>query len=130
VQYLLDTDWVAEYLRGTPQFVQALKDRKPDGLAISVITLAELFSGVSRSTDRDKAEREVRRVISEMLVLGIDETICRRWGEEDARLTLAGQKIGDLDLFIAATALARDLTLCTQNRKHFERVKNLKLISL
>ena len=130
MQYLLDTDWVAEYLRGTPRFVQAIRERQADGLAISVITLAELFSGVARSTDREKAEREVRRILSEVRVLGIDEAICRLWGEEDARLTLAGEKTGDLDLFIAATALTHSLILCTQNRKHFERVENVKIFSL
>ena len=69
-------------------------------------------------------------MLSEVQVLGVDEAIARAWGEEDARLTLAGQKIGDIDLFIAATALAHNLTLCSQNRKHFERVKGLKIESL
>lgn len=63
-------------------------------------------------------------------MLGIDEAVARAWGDEDARLTLAGQKIGDLDLFIAATALAHNLTLCSQNRKHFEQVPGLKVVSL
>ena len=38
-------------------------------------------------------------------------------------------KIIDLpDLFIAATALVNDLPLATLNKKHFERIENLKLI--
>ncbi len=130
MQYLLDTTWLAEYLRGNPKFTQAIRERRAEGLGMSIVTLAELLSGVARSTDREKAEREVRRVLSEVQVLGIDEGIARIWGEEDARLTLAGTRIGDLDLFIAATALAGDLTLCTQNRKHFERVRGLKIVSL
>ena len=128
--YLLDSTWLVEYLRGDPKFVQAIRERQPDRLAMSIVTLAELYSGVARSTDRAKAEREVQRVVSQVAVLGIDDTIARIWGREDARLTLAGQKIGDVDLFIAATALAHDLTLCSQNRKHFERVPGLKLVSL
>lgn len=130
MEFLLDSTWLVEYLRGNTRFVQAVQERKPAGLAMSVVTLAELFSGVARSTDRERAEREVRRIISEVRILGLDEAVARAWGEEDARLTLAGQKIGDLDLFIAATALAHNLTLCSQNRKHFGRVAGLKVVSL
>jgi predicted nucleic acid-binding protein len=130
MQYLLDTTWLAEYLRGNPKFVQAIQQRRADGLAMSVVTLAELFGGVARATDREKAEREVQRLVSQVQVLGIDERIARVWGEEDARLTMAGQKIGDFDLLIAATAIASGLSLCTQNRKHFERVEGLKILSL
>jgi tRNA(fMet)-specific endonuclease VapC len=130
VEFLLDSTWLVEYLRGNARYVQAIQERRTAGLAMSVVTLAELFSGVARSTDREKAEREVRRILSEVQVLGLDEAVARAWGEEDARLTLAGQKIGDLDLFIAATALAHKLTLCSQNRKHFERVPGLRMVSL
>ena len=72
----------------------------------------------------------MRRVLSEVQVLGVDETVARAWGEEDARLTQAGQKIGDVDLFIVATALAHGLTLCAQNRGPFERVQGLKIESV
>ena len=40
-----------------------------------------------------------------------------------------GQLIPDLDLLIAATALAHDLTLVTRNRHHFERIPDLRLHS-
>jgi len=130
VEYLLDTDWIAGYLRATPTFVQAIDGRRAGGLAMSVVTLAELFSGVSQSSQPAKAEDQLRRFARGVQILGIDERIARTWGEQDAHLTRVGKKIGDVDLFIAATALAHNLTLCTQNRKHFERVKNLKLFSL
>jgi tRNA(fMet)-specific endonuclease VapC len=94
MEYLLDTNWVAEYLRGRAAVVRAIDDRRGAGLAISVVTLAEVFSGITRA------------------------------------LSASGTHIGDLDLFIAATTLAHGLTLCTQNRKHFERIIGLKLLSV
>lgn len=129
MQYLLDTTWAVEYLRGRPAFVVAVDERRARGLALSFVTLAELFSGVARSTDA-KAEKMLRRFLRGVRLVGVDEGICRIWGEEDARLSRGGERIGDLDLFVAATALARDLTVCTQNRKHFERVRNLKIESV
>ncbi len=130
MQYLLDTDWIAGYLRASPAFVQAIDDRRPAGIAMSVVTLAELFSGVSQSSRPAKAEEQLRHFARGCQILGIDERIARIWGEEDARLSLAGQKIGDVDLFTAATARAHGLTLCTQNRKHFERIGRFKIESV
>lgn len=46
MQYLLDTDWITGYLRASQAFVKAIDDRRAAGIAMSVVTLAELFSGV------------------------------------------------------------------------------------
>lgn len=105
MQYLLDTNWIAGYLRATQAFV-------------------------SQSTQPSKAEDQLRRFAHGCQILGIDERIARIWGEEDARLSSTGQKIADVDLFIAATARAHGLILCTQNRKHFERIEGLKIESV
>jgi len=43
---------------------------------------------------------------------------------------MIGQRIGDMDLMIAATALQYDLTLLTNNRRHFERVEGLRIQSV
>ena len=38
--------------------------------------------------------------------------------------------IGDCDLLIGATALRQNLTLLTNNRRHFERIDDLRMESL
>lgn len=38
--------------------------------------------------------------------------------------------IGDFDLLIAATCLRHGLTLCSNNRRHFEAVEGLQILSL
>jgi predicted nucleic acid-binding protein len=97
---------------------------------MSIVTLAELLSGVAQSTKRTESESQLREFARGVQILGIDELIARTWGDEDARLSQAGTSIGDLDLFVAATALSHGLVVCTQNRKHFERVKGLKIESV
>jgi tRNA(fMet)-specific endonuclease VapC len=37
--------------------------------------------------------------------------------------------IGDVDLFIAATALQHGVTVLTNNRRHFERIPGLSIES-
>ncbi len=130
MRYLLDANWIAWYLRGRREFVQAIDERRPAGLAMSIVTLGELLSGVAQSTKRAESEAQLKEFARGVQILGIDERIARTWGEEDARLSQAGSPIGDLDLFVAATALSHGLVVCTQNRKHFERVKGLKIESV
>lgn len=130
MRYLLDANWIAWYLRGRSEFVRAVDERRPAGLAMSIVTLAELLSGVAQSTKPAESEAQLREFARGVQILGIDELIARTWGDEDARLSQAGTPIGDLDLFVAATALSHGLVVCTQNRKHFERVKGLKIESV
>jgi len=45
VRYLVDTDWVIHYLNGHREIVARVQDLSPD-IALSVISLAELYEGV------------------------------------------------------------------------------------
>jgi predicted nucleic acid-binding protein len=51
----------------------------------------------------------------------------RKYGEIRCRLEKQGFRIGDMDMFIAATALEEEVTLVTGNVKHFERIPGLKI---
>lgn len=41
MKYLLDTDWVIDHMRNLERVVQRVKELTPEGLALSVISLAE-----------------------------------------------------------------------------------------
>ena len=66
----------------------------------------------------------------ELTILNIDEETCKIFGKERGRLRAAGLMIGDCDLFIGATALRHNLTLLTNNRRHFERIEGLRIESV
>jgi tRNA(fMet)-specific endonuclease VapC len=59
-----------------------------------------------------------------------DEETCKIFGRERGRLRTIGQRIGDMDLMIAATALQYDLTLLSNNRRHFDRIDGLRIESI
>jgi len=63
-------------------------------------------------------------------VVGLDDATVRVFGKERARLRTAGQMIGDVDLLIGATSVARSLTLLTNNRRHFERITGISIESV
>lgn len=127
--YLLDTSVIIDYLRGKPEVVDLL-DNIEGYLHSSYICLAELYEGVYRVRNTDKMEQVVIKFFASLSgIYSIDESIARKFGEIRADLKNKGNVIEDLDLMIAATCLINDLTLLTQNKKHFERINNLTIYS-
>lgn len=49
------------------------------------------------------------------------------YAKEKTRLRKSGQSVDDFDLLIGASAVANDLTLVTNNEKHFERLENIAI---
>ena len=122
--YLVDTTWIIEYLRGNHEIVQRLDSLKEEGLAVAIISVAELYEGVYRSSDPSGNESRLRDFLSGVTVLGIDEDACMIFGRERARLRQTGTTVGDMDLLIAAIALRDGLTVLTKDND-FRRVENL-----
>lgn len=125
--YLVDTDWVAEYLKGKPAVVETLQALASDGLAVSLITYGEIYEGVYYGHDRQRHEQGLHDFLAIAPVLPLTRPIMQRFAILRGSLRREGQLIGDADLLIAATALHHDLTLLTRNTRHFQRVPDLKL---
>ncbi len=128
MKYLIDTDWIIFGLRGEKNIVSKLFELREDGLAISVISLAELYEGVYRSADPVSNERSISDFLTGVSVLEITNDICKIFGKQRAKLRKEGRLIGDLDLLIASTCLYHGLILITNNIKHFELVEGLNIL--
>ena len=109
---LVDTDVLVDHLRGT----RRLSDQA-GRLGVSVISRCELFAG------RDDSRR-LRRLLSPMIELGVDEAIA-----ELAGITRRMTQIATPDALIAATALIHGVPLMTRNRRHFDRVAQLRVVA-
>lgn len=101
----------------------------PEGeLAIASITVSQLLVGIhrTRSVDlRSRRERGVEWVIAQLPILPFGVAEARIHARLNAELMGRGQRIGDHDLIIAATALAHDYAVFTQNLREFQRVPGL-----
>ena len=96
-----------------------------------MISLAELYEGAVGARDPVQSERELNLSSSDGLTCWASiPQIARIFGVERKRLRDAGRMIGDMDLLIAATAIRHDLTLLTNNRRHFERIPSLAVESI
>ena len=127
---LLDTDWAIHYLNNNPQVTRRLDSLRPGGIAISIISIAELYEGIVNSSNPEDDERELFDFLRPFPIIDLNVPICRIFGVERARLRAAGTLIKDMDLLIGATALHHDLTLLSNNRRHFERLSGLRIISV
>jgi tRNA(fMet)-specific endonuclease VapC len=125
--YLVDSDWVAEYLKGRATAVNLLDSFFEEDLAISIITFGEIYEGIYYGTDPQNNELVFRSFLRGVRVLGINRTIARRFALIRGKLRAEGQIIPQPDILIAATALQYDLTLLTRNVRDFERIPDLKL---
>ena len=123
--YLVDTDWVADYLKGRSHAVTLLNRLFPDGLAISIITFAEVYEGIYYGAEPRRNEAVFRQFLKGVPVLPISRSVAQRFAQVRGGLRSKGQLIPQPDLFIAATALQHDLTLLTRNVHHFERIPGL-----
>ena len=130
MRYLLDTDWVVHCLHGVARVIGRLDQLMPEGVDLSIVSMAELYQGVFFSTDPDGNERALREFLFGIAIMPLDDEVCRIFAQERGRLRASGTPIGDFDLLIGATAMRHDLTLLTNNRRHFERVQGLSILSI
>jgi tRNA(fMet)-specific endonuclease VapC len=125
--HLLDSDWVADYLKGRDHAVQIVASLYAAGLAISIITYAEVYEGVYYGRERQRYERIYREFLRGVDVLGINRSVARRFAIVRGALRARGQMISQTDLLIAATALDHDLIMVTRNTRDFSRMPDLQL---
>lgn len=123
-KYLLDTCTCIALIKEKPSVVEHIRQAGVDECKISDITLAELYFGAYKSGRKEHFEDVL--VISNLFEQ-YDVNCMKKYGELRWQLESKGIKIGDMDMFIAATALEEDLILVTGNTKHFLRVPGLKV---
>ncbi len=127
MKYLVDTDWVIDYLKGRSPVVDELAHMAEDGLAISLITYGEIYEGIYFAHDPRSSEGGFLKFLRVVKVLPLNRPIMKRFARLRGELRRTGQLIGDPDLLIAATALQHKLTLLSRNLSDFQRVPFLEL---
>ncbi len=130
MHYLVDTDWVIHALHGNLAVIRRLEEMTDEGIGISVISTAELYQGVFYSDDPQANEELLLEFLSGYDVVQVDDDICRLFARERGRLKATGTPISDLDLLIGCTAIRHGLVLLSNNRRHFERLEGLNIISV
>jgi predicted nucleic acid-binding protein len=110
---LLDTSVYVARETGRPLRTSAI----PPDVFVSVVTLAELHTGVLSAPDTEVRHRRMATLqsASAQRPLPITTEVALGWGRLRARLGEAGRRAKVNDLWIAAVALAHDLPVVTQD---------------
>src|SRR5438128_1595358 len=124
--YLLDTNILVALIRGNElgQYIDsayALKTNLTQSI-ISVVTVGEMY-GLARKFGWGPAKiLALRELLDELVWVDINQTqILEAYGEIDHATESAGRRMGQNDVWIAATARAAGFTLLTTD-KDFDRL--------
>src|SRR5438067_13640889 len=80
MKYLVDTHWIVDYLVGKQQAISLLSSVWQDGIAISLITLGEIYEGIYYGRDPQRSEAVFRQFLRSVDVLSLNRSIMQRFG--------------------------------------------------
>lgn len=127
VRFLLDTNTASYAIKGHVAKVREHLLTVPMAeIGISVITEAELCFGVARLPAAVRLKGLVEEFLLRVEVLPWNSAAAHRYAEIRAALERSGRPMGNMDMLIAAHALAEEAVLVTHDRV-FRRVKGLKI---
>jgi predicted nucleic acid-binding protein len=120
---IADTDVLIDYLAGKGEADAVERLLRHGALRTTVISRFELLSGAKNAKQLARLIQLLEAVPS----LGLDDAAADAASEIRRSLERSGNPIGMADSLIAGIVTANRGTLLTRNRRHFERVPDMKL---
>lgn len=129
-QIIVDTD-VASYIFSWHTLARRYSDAlRGSELILSFMSIAELRMGAISAGWGNRRRLLLERFIQGFELVYADNDLCTIWASIRANARAAGRGLSPQDAWIAATALAMDAPLATNNRRDYERIQKLRLLSL
>ena len=122
-------------LADTSVFIARESDRPlqeslfPDELAVSIITIGELRAGVLATNDVKIRDQRLATLTAAMTLdpVSVDDDVAAQWARLRVLLRDSGQRMPVSDSWIAATAMALDVPIVTQDDDYI-RLAELSVI--
>lgn len=124
---LMDTNVIVRILNGDRELINELS--KISSLCTCTVVLGELMYGAAKSAHVVQNKQNAKSFCSRYPLFGVSNIVAEFYGEIKKDLLSHGNVMPENDMWIAATALANDMTVITQD-KHFEHIQNLMVIKL
>lgn len=122
---LVDSDLWIDFFAGADPGASAVERLLHQRQAVlSVITAFELLCGV-----RGKKTAQLEELFRVVPSIDLTPGAARFAADHYRKLRRGGSLIGNQDLLLAGTALEFQLPLLTRNRRHFERIARLQVLS-
>ena len=129
-KYLLDSGPLSGYLIGTRKAQNVITPWIANKEVVtSNLVYAEVHEFILGFKDYYKWNNQLLSIVfGPIPALNLDHAVLRRYGEIRNYLRPRNELIGDIDTLIAATALEHDISIVTNNVRHFSRVPGLSVI--
>lgn len=126
---LVDTNVVSYVLKGHALARAYAPHLQGQLLAVSFITVGELYFGAENAGWGEARRRKLEEALRNFIVVPYDHQIARHYASVCVQRKRAGRPIALHDAWIAACALRHGVPLVTHNRKDFEAIEGLPLVS-
>jgi tRNA(fMet)-specific endonuclease VapC len=126
LSFLLDTDICSASMKGANRVNNRFLQYS-GRLHISTVTLGELYVWALRAKASPKRMQALFKLLKDVLVLPVDDTAARKFGEVRAGQLDRGLASPELDLLNAAVALVHNLTMVTHNRSDYANIPGLAI---
>jgi tRNA(fMet)-specific endonuclease VapC len=128
MKVMLDTNICIYLIKQRPPSVLERFTAFPVGeIGISVITLAELEYGASKSSLPKKNREALQQFVVPLELAEWNAEAAFTYGRIRTALEKKGHLVGAMDLLIAAHALSLGVRLVTNNEREFKRVPGLRV---
>lgn len=127
MKYLLDTDICIYWLKGKTTVKTKVEQVDWSDIAICVITATELYFGAYNPNKVEQNLKTAENFIQSITVLPLSNDTLKKFGQLKAQLRKVGTPVADFDLLIASVAISENLTLVTNNTRHYQRITDLNL---
>lgn len=126
--YVLDTNICIFALKGHANVVANLRQHDPNELAVSTVSLAELWFGAKKSQKPRQMRRLQDAFLAPLTVLDFTREAAEHYADIRLHLESRGAPIGERDQFIAAISRSNGRVLVTHNRREFDRIPGLAVV--
>ena len=125
---LVDTDIVSFFYKKDTRAKAYEQHLAGQRVFISFITVAELYRWPFERNWSELKKQDLMQYLKNYTILPYDDALAWTWAELVGR-TCRNRPIALHDSWIAATALRHELAIVTHNRKHFENIPGLTVVT-
>ena len=126
MNFLLDTDTCSAHMRRPTKLAHRFIQYTGQ-LAISAVTLAELYAGACKHSQVARLVALINDLLQEVHIVDVDSSCAEKFGQVRGSLLQKGISVPTTDLMIASAALVHNLTLVTHNTADFQNIPGLRL---
>lgn len=123
MSYLLDTNIIIGFLKNDTSIVSKLSSEQE--VNISVITVGEMLYGANNSGNPSENTRLYKEFFKNCHIHNISEITSEYYAEIRHSLKIAGNPIPENDIWIAAIAKEKNMTIVSRD-KHLSRLEFIK----